>query len=156
MAQRKRIQVNIVLSVQMKETLEKLARESDRSQAHVVVSLIEKALAYDLMFERLNTTPEKLAKQSQAAMFDRIGYRAIRIVHGNEVFVVYVPKAYPLEQSGFIPWGDGPKPEPVEIPPQGPPTTDEIEQARRAVARLDELKAQAEMVLSTLLKGADR
>jgi hypothetical protein len=62
---RKRAQLGIIVSTNTKKTIERLARESGRSQAVVSEELIEKGLAYDgaiaAMMAKLDAIVGKLA-----------------------------------------------------------------------------------------------
>jgi hypothetical protein len=122
LAERKRLQIGVIVSAETKQTVEAMARDSGQSQGQIVERLIEKALSYERMFERLDTTPERMAEQAENAILVRRGYRPVRTLYG----IAWLPKTSP-EVAAFVPWRpDEIQPEPVEIPPPPePPSAEE-------------------------------
>jgi hypothetical protein len=106
-AERKRIQLGLIVTAETKATIDKLAEDSGRSQSQVAEMLIERALQYDRMLAAMNTTIDEIRRGNFDGAAQNEGYHPVRSPYGK----IWLPPGYPLTQrSGFQPWKPGEEP----------------------------------------------
>jgi hypothetical protein len=106
-AERKRIQLGLIVTAETKATIDKLAADSGRTQSQVAEMLIERVLQYDKMLTAMNTTLDEIKRGNFEGALHREGYHPVRSPHGK----IWLPPGYPVTQrSGFEPWKSGEEP----------------------------------------------
>jgi hypothetical protein len=105
-AERKRIQLGLIVTAETKTIIDEEADRSGRSQSQVAEWLIEKALQYDRMLTAMNTTFDEIKRGNFEGALQREGYHPVRSSYGK----IWYPPDYPLERSGFKPWKPGEEP----------------------------------------------
>jgi hypothetical protein len=116
-AERKRIQVGLIISAELKALIEKEAQRSGLTQSQVAERMIERARTYDVMFRAMNATLDDIRRRNVQAAMQREGYVPYRTPYG----MAYLPPDTPIEGSGFKQWEPGEtQPPDREIPARGP------------------------------------
>ena len=105
-AERKRIQLGLIVSADTKATIDKLADDSGRTQSQVAEWLIERALHYDNVIAAMNATFDEIKRGNLEGAFQREGYHPVRSPYGK----IWYPPDYPLQRGGFEPWKPGEEP----------------------------------------------
>jgi predicted transcriptional regulator len=110
---KKRIQVSMILSAELKTRLDNVAKHTGRTFSQTGEMLIERALAVDVVLQQTNLSLEGLEaiarEKFEAEMIQR-GYRKLR-VRPDPRFprrsFVWVSPELLGERSGFKPWDEG-------------------------------------------------
>ena len=112
---KKRIQVSMILSAEIKTRIDAEAKRSGRTFSQTGEMLVERALAVDDVLRQMNQTLEDLEgivrEKFEAVMIQR-GYTKLR-VRNDPRFpqgFVWVSPAARNERSGFKPWDEGEQP----------------------------------------------
>jgi hypothetical protein len=138
-AERRRIQVGLIISAETKALIERESQRSGLTQSQVAERLIERALTYDGMFKAMNATLDEIRRRNVQAAMQREGYVPHRTPYG----MAYLPPDTPLEGSGFKPWEPG---EPVspdrDVPARGP-LPDRTAEAKAELEALIDAKIEA-------------
>jgi hypothetical protein len=90
--ERRRSQLNTIVSDEMKARITELAEEQGRSQGQVVELLLERAFQYDELLAGLNTTLERIRQGHLEGALQDAGYSPIRTGFGK----VWLPPGHPL------------------------------------------------------------
>ena len=91
-AVRKRVQLNVIVSAETKQLIERLARESDRSQGQVAEALIERSIVYDSVIAAMNRTLDDIRRGHIEEAFRSDGYTPLKTPYGQ----IWVPRDFPL------------------------------------------------------------
>ena len=87
-----RVQLGVMVSTEFKDLIADAAEKSGRTMSQEAENIIERALALDAA---LKATGQDKNALLHAAM-RRHGYKWHRIAHGGKVWVVWVPKDFPV------------------------------------------------------------
>jgi predicted DNA-binding protein len=90
--ERRRSQLNTIVSDEMKTRITQLAEEQGRSQGQVVELLLERAFDYDELLAGLNTTLERIRQGHLERALEDAGYFPIRTGFGK----AWYPPGHPL------------------------------------------------------------
>jgi hypothetical protein len=97
---RKRHQIGLIVSAEMKALLVERAKATDMTQSQVAEELMKKALHYDQMLSAMNTTMGNIRAGNLEAAFRAEGYTSVHSPYGK----IWLPPGYPIgARSGFIP-----------------------------------------------------
>jgi hypothetical protein len=104
---KKRIQVSMILSAEIKTRIDDVAKRDGRTFSQTGEMLIERALAVDDMLRQMNRTLEGIAREKFEAEMIQRGYTKLRARGARfpRGFVWVSPEARG-ERSGFKPWDD--------------------------------------------------
>jgi hypothetical protein len=140
-AERRRIQVGLIISAETKATIEAEAARSGQTQSQVAERLIERGLDHDRTIKAMGATLDDIQRRNIHAAMVREGYHPLRTRYG----MAYLPPATPLERSGFQPWQPGELEalgiEAVELPPPEPLPDRTAEAMAELEARFAKLEA---------------
>jgi hypothetical protein len=148
-ADRKRIQVGLIITAETRAAIEAEAARSGRTLSQVAELLIEKALQYDRVIAAMNASLDEIRRRNIHAAMLREGYHPMQTPYGR----AYLPPDMPLERSGFKSWAPGELEafgtETVEVPSPEPLT---LEQARQDRAREKEILGRLAALEAALAK----
>jgi hypothetical protein len=141
-AERRRIQLGLIVSAETKATIAAEAERSAMTQSQIAERLIEKALTYDRIIAAMGATLDDIRRRNLHAAMVREGYHPRRTRYGMN----YLAPDTPLERSGF----QAPQPgelealgiEAVKLPPLEPlpdRTVEAVAELRADIAKLEAL-----------------
>jgi hypothetical protein len=104
--ERARHQVGLIITAEMKQTLERMAEESGRTQSQVAEWLMDRCIHYDRMLNVMNVSMEHIRSGNLERALREEGYTPVHSPYGN----IWYPRDYPLgARTGFTPPEGGPK-----------------------------------------------
>lgn len=115
--EKKRIQLGVIISREMKRRIEVLARKSGRSQGQVAEQLMLEAFAYHDLVAAMRKGFEEIHKGNVEAELYRMGYTLIRETDAaGKIFKAWAEPGFPQplklgsltsQRGGFIPPDEG-------------------------------------------------
>jgi hypothetical protein len=111
---KKRIQLGIIISREMKARIEAMARKSGQSQGQIAELLMMEAFAYKDLIAATRKGIEQIHKGNIEAELYRLGWTRIRTPDPTtgKVFSDWLEPGHPRasERGGFMPWKEGEQP----------------------------------------------
>ncbi len=101
---KKRIQVSMILSAEIKTRIDDVAKRDGRTFSQTGEMLVERALAVESMLRQMNRTLEGIVREKFEAEMIQRGYKKLRLRGGGFAWVS--PEALG-ERSSFKSWDEG-------------------------------------------------
>lgn len=102
---KKRVQVSMILSAEIKTRVDQEAKRSGRTFSQAGEWLIERALSLDAVLKSMNRSLSGLDRENFEMEMRRRGYTPVHGPGGG-----WLPPEAPVERSGFIEWTEEEQP----------------------------------------------
>jgi hypothetical protein len=103
-ASRERISLGLKVTEETKQLIDKMARDSQRTQSQQCEYMIERCLQYDRMMEAMRTTMEMMKTRSVDAALTDLGFTPVREMLDGKVWRAWLEPGHPAapQRSGFV------------------------------------------------------
>ena len=100
---RDRLPLGLKVTAKMKRYIDKLARDSGRTQSQEAELLMESALEFKITLGSMRTTLAEMETQNIDAVLFRLGYTPIRHVHEGKAWKLWAEPGFPgVERPAFV------------------------------------------------------